>query len=154
MQPEGGEVIASGHLEVPTTPAVAKRCRNCNSDLSAGHLDLKSVAECFGQEEVPRSWVESAEAGCTFCRLVTAVEDDAKERYGFGWLQGVQIGLTTDGQYVLRLPYAITELPHTLEHYVNSTITVYLKGKASPIDRYKLIYQHHRSKSVQPLGGI
>jgi hypothetical protein len=82
MQSEGGEVIAPGHREAPTTPAdVANRCMNCNSDLSAENLDLKLVAERFGQKGIGRSWREGAEGGCMFCRLITAVEEDAKQRY-------------------------------------------------------------------------
>jgi hypothetical protein len=131
-----------------------KRCPNCNSDLSAEDLDLKSVARCFGQQEVHRSWKESAKDGCIFCCLVTAVEEDARQRYGFEWWRDVRIGHTTDGQYLLHLISTTTGLPHTLLPTVVSTTTVLLKGKTSPIDRHVLKYQHNRFQSDQPLGEL
>jgi hypothetical protein len=156
MQSEGGEVIAPGHREAPTTPAdVANRCMNCNSDLSAENLDLKLVAERFGQKEIGRSWREGAEGGCMFCRLITAVEEDAKQRYSVEvWFWEVEIKLPPDGQYLLRLIKGFTALPHVPNPRARSMITIFSKGKAHSIDRYVLIYQHHRFQAPHPLRRI
>jgi hypothetical protein len=155
MQSEGGQVIAPGHLEAPTPPAdVAKRCPNCNSDISVEDLDLESVAEYFGQKEVDRPWEESAEGGCMFCRLITAVKEDAMQQYGFVWLT-VKLKLNLDGQYLLRLTNSfMTGLPHTLNPALWATNTVFLKGKASSVNRYVSRYQHHRFRSPHPPGKV
>lgn len=132
-----------------------KRCSSCNSDLSAEDLDLKSVAKYCGQKEVQRSWEESAEDGCIFCRLITAVWRDARQSYGRPEETAITIARATDGQYLLRFPFAsIYGLPHTLELFSASTITVYLKGKASPVDRHVLVCQHHRFEFAHPVREI
>ena len=153
MQSEGSQVIASGHLEAPTTPAdVAERCSNCSRPLSAEDLDLKSVAERISQKRVDQRWAKSAAGGCMLCRLIMAVEKDANQRYKIRWIEYMKVGLTTDGQYFLHLNTAGTELPHTLVSRVYSTINVFLQGKASSFDSYVLVYQHHRFKLTHPPG--
>jgi hypothetical protein len=153
MQSEGSQVIALGHLEALTTPAdVAERCSNCSCALSAEDLYLKSVAEQISQKRVDQHWEKGAEGGCMFCRLITAVEKDAKQQYKIRWIGHVKVGLTTDGQYFLHLNTARTKLPHTLVSRVYSTINVFLQGKASSVDSYVLIYQHHRFKFTHPPG--
>lgn len=148
-------VVAPVHVEAPTTPAgVAIRCRKCNSDLFANDLDLKSVTEFFGGISVNESWEEGAEAGCMFCRLITAVWEDAKWRYELDWSRLLKIELITDGQYLLRLMNGEAKLPHILVPMTWSTITIFVKGKAYSVDRYVLKYQHHRSQSPHPPGEI
>jgi hypothetical protein len=145
MQSEGSEFVASGNPAHSMTPAdVVERCSNCNSDLSAEDLDLESVAEYFNQEEVQRYWEEGAAGGCVFCRLVAAVCTDAGQRYRCYRSGIVRVVPTTDERYLLRLVNISPKLPRTVPRGVYATITVYLKGKASLVDRCVLQYQHHR----------
>jgi hypothetical protein len=145
MQSECSEFLASGHPASSMTPADrVERCSNCNSDLSAADLDLESVAEYFNQEEVQRYWEEGAAGGCVFCCLIATVWADAGQQYRCYRSGYVRLELTTDEQYLLRLVNILSKLPQTAHRGVYATITLYLKGKASSVNRYVLRYQHHR----------
>lgn len=137
MQYEGSEHVTFTRPAPSIMPTdMAKRCSNCNSDLSADDLDLKSVAEYFNQEEAQRYWEEGAANGCLFCRLIAAVWADAGQQYRCYRSGYVKIGQATNGQYFLRLVNILSKLPHTVDRGVYATIAIYLEGKASPFDRY------------------
>lgn len=155
----GGDAFAAfmapGHLEAPATSAdVAKRCTNCNSDLSANDLDLKSVKRFVGTAAAENHWDEGAEAGCMFCRLITAVKDHARQQDGRGQFD-MRLGPNLDGQYHLSLSiWSMTGLPHTLSSEIWATVTVFLKGKVSSVNRYVSRYQRHRYPSPHPPGKV
>ncbi|KAG9187875.1 hypothetical protein G6011_05746 [Alternaria panax] len=144
MQPEGSEFVASEYPAPSTTPAdIVERCSNCNSDLSADDLDLKSVAGYFNQEETHRRWEEGAADGCIFCHLIAAVWADAAQQsrcYRSGY---VKVGLVTDERYSLRLVNILSKLPHTLDRGVYATIAIYLKDSNLPniLEEYKPVSQ-------------
>jgi hypothetical protein len=155
MQYEGSEHVAFTRPAPSIMPTdMAKRCSNCNSDLSADDLDLKSVVEYFNQEEAQRYWEEGAANGCLFCRLIASVWADAGQQYRCYRSGYVKIGLTTDGQYFLHLVNILSKLPHTVHRGVYATIAIYLEGKASPFDRYVLPNQHRRFWSSHSLREI
>ncbi|KAF1831773.1 HET-domain-containing protein [Decorospora gaudefroyi] len=79
-----------------------------------------------------KPWAEGAKSGCTFCRLILHVIEDASQRYRCTDPWGVHVTQSPGGPFCLYLHGVGIELPNstTSFRFVIGSITVYLKDSS------------------------